>query len=80
MVTCVTVMNGAMPNFSFDQYRKSSALASRATGKCRRWSGSPGSSALSSGIPARIPSNSSRDRIGVGSIVLYCAMQSAPNT
>ncbi len=25
MVTCVTVMNGAMPNFSFDQYRKSSA-------------------------------------------------------
>ena len=25
IVTCVTVMNGAMPNFSFDQYRKSSA-------------------------------------------------------
>ena len=32
IVTCVTVMNGVNPNFSFDQYRKSSAPASGLSG------------------------------------------------
>ena len=45
MVTCVTVTNGVKPNFSFDQYRKSSAPGSGLIGNSRRCSASPGTSA-----------------------------------
>src|SRR5262245_28281030 len=67
IVTCVTVMNGSAPNFSFDQYRKSSAPSSGADRWSRRCAARPGASASSDGSEARMPLNSSAGLIDVDS-------------
>src|SRR5580692_5929601 len=77
IVTCVTVMNGAIPNFSLDQYRKSSAPASGADGNACKWAGNPGTSVPRARACASSPANSSMGRIGRFPSS-YCEMRPAP--
>src|ERR1700736_6265697 len=64
IVTWVTVMNGVSPNFSLDQYRKSSAPGRGFEGSCSRCTGSPGTSASTYGEFCRTPVKSSTGRTG----------------